>query len=435
MSEAERFLRVSGWESGFDSVDRVLRHYRRKVRSEKTRRNILDALYALCRFAGKDPDELVRLSVEEASELVQSFLDDLAERGRSVRYVNVLSAYIKTFFRVNGFRDEREIRVERYFQPARYRKRPEYVPSPEEIERMAFAAGSKRNRALILMLYTTGLRVSTISALTVGDVIDEVKNGLSAVKVPVYPEMKSRVPGACKGNIPYYTFASKEAVEALKEYLEERMEKYGGLSDDEPLFCSDTTNLPVEVRRKTPIMRKTIQQIVKRAARKAGIERWRNVTPHCLRKAFESALRNSGLNVKDQEFLMGHILPGSQDAYYDYSKVEDLRAKYAQVTFFPQRMQVEELRKRQILDMVRLLGFPEDKIKRVEEALAKYATVDEAMDEIRKLSLEGYKVRENPNRDPKKIVDEAELEKYLAEGWDVQTVLPSGRILIKKTPA
>lgn len=37
-----------------------------------------------------------------------------------------------------------------------------------------------------------------------------------------------------------------------------------------------------------------------------------------------------------------------------------------------------------------------------------------------------------PASDPKKIVDEGELEKYLAQGWDVQTVLPSGRILIRR---
>ena len=55
------------------------------------------------------------------------------------------------------------------------------------------------------------------------------------------------------------------------------------------------------------------------------------------------------------------------------------------------------------------------------------------MDEIRKLSLEGYKVKGNPSNDPKKIIDEGELERYLTEGRDVQTVLPSGRILIKKT--
>ncbi|MCP8307884.1 MAG: hypothetical protein H3Z53_02700 [archaeon] len=48
-----------------------------------------------------------------------------------------------------------------------------------------------------------------------------------------------------------------------------------------------------------------------------------------MRKAFERAVRNSGLNIKNQEFLMGHILLGSQDAYYDKTKIDKLRKKYA----------------------------------------------------------------------------------------------------------
>jgi hypothetical protein len=110
--------------------------------------------------------------------------------------------------------------------------------------------------------------------------------------------------------------------------------------------------------------------------------------------------------------------------------VDHLRGKYAGVGFFPSRASTKDLRKKQILDMVRILGFPEDKIKRVEEALAKYKTVDEAMDEIRRLSLKGYKLRERS--DPKKVIDKVKLERYLAEGWDAQTVLPSGRILIRR---
>jgi hypothetical protein len=49
----------------------------------------------------------------------------------------------------------------------------------------------------------------------------------------------------------------------------------------------------------------------------------------------------------------------------------------------------------------------------VEEALAKYETVDEAMEEVRKLSLNGYRLRENPNSDPKKIVSGGELNDTL----------------------
>lgn len=68
--------------------------------------------------------------------------------------------------------------------------------------------------------------------------------------------------------------------------------------------------------------------------------------------------------------------------------------------------------------------LPKRSHKRVEEALAKYKTVDDALEEIRKLNLETYKHKAN---NPKKIVSEEQLEHYLNQGWDVQTVLPSGK--------
>ena len=39
------------------------------------------------------------------------------------------------------------------------------------------------------------------------------------------------------------------------------------------------------------------------------------------------------LDVKTQEFLLGHILPGSQENYYDRSKVDWLRKEYAKLDF------------------------------------------------------------------------------------------------------
>ena len=70
--------------------------------------------------------------------------------------------------------------------------------------------------------------------------------------------------------------------------------------------------------------------------------------------------------------------------YYDHTKIEDLRNRYKQIEFFTHRLgSVEDLRKKQVLDTIRLLGFDEGKIKKVEEALTKYKTVDDAMEEIR----------------------------------------------------
>jgi integrase len=429
----EEFLKVRGWTSEYASVHRFLRHYARKARSVKTLENVCITLKSFCEFAGKSADDLVGLSSKEASGLLQDYVDGLAEKGFSVRYVNVSLAYLKTFFRVNGFKGGREVEVERHYQPSRYMKRSEYIPASDEIYAMALAAGNTRNKALILCLYTSGLRNSTLRALLYRDVKEELEEGLDIIKVPVYPEMKEIDAGACKGNIPYYSFISREATEVLRQYCEERKKAYGGVGDDEPLFIAESKYIPTQVRLHTPVMKKSLEAMVKTAARKAGIKKWQDVRPHCLRKAFESALRNSGLDVKDQEFLMGHILPGSQDTYYDKTKVEDLRMKYAQVDFFPKRAYLsEDIRKKQVLDTVRILGFPEDKIKKVEKALAKYETVDEAMEEIRTLNLEAYKLRTKANSDPKKVVDEDKLERYLAQGWDVQTVLPSGKILIRK---
>ena len=49
-------------------------------------------------------------------------------------------------------------------------------------------------------------------------------------------------------------------------------------------------------------------------------------------------------------------------------------------------------------------------------------------EEIQTIQNEIKRMREHGD-DPKKIVDEKELERYLGDGWDVQTVLPSGKIL------
>jgi integrase len=378
------------------------------------------------------PDELVNLKKEEVEEKVQGFCD----LAKAPRTANRNMEELKTFFKCNGFRtgNKSNLELERRYVGSRQRSKPEYIPTDEEIHRMTNEAGlNLKWRALILALYTTGMRNSTERAIRYGDVREEFEAGVTPLLVRIYPEMKEVVPEACKNEIPYFVFMPNETVEAVKAYLNEREARLGPLKDKQMLFCSDNRQIPKEKRPYTPLDMTAPQKFVREAAKVAKIKEWRNVTPRCLRKAFERAVRNSGLDPKDQEFFMGHILPGSQDTYYDKTKIEEMRRKYARVDFFPyKKASTEELRKKQVLDTVRLLGFQEDRIKKVEEALAKYETVDEAVEQIRKLSLEDYKLREDSNNDPKKIIDEGELEKRLADGWDLQTVLPSGRILIKK---
>ena len=429
----EVLLKVKGWKSGYASVDRLLRHLGRKTRSEGSRATYLKTLAQFVKFVSLSPDGLVALNKEEVEEKIQAFCD-LAVAPRTA---NRKMEELKSFFKCNGFRvgDKCNLVLEKRYVGTRQRSRPEYIPTDEEIYRMVSEAGlNLKWRASLLTLYTTGMRNSTGRAMRYGDIREELEADVVPLLVRIYPEMKEVVPGACKNKIPYLVFMPKETVKAVKAYLDEREARLGSLDDEQILFCSDNRQIPKEKRPYSPLDMTAPQKYVRKAAKAAKISEWRNVTPQSLRKAFERAVRNSGLDPKDQEFFMGHILPGSQDVYYDKTKIEEMRRKYARVLFFPSRTgSLEELRKKQVLDTVKVLGFPEDKIKRVEEALAKYKTVDEAVEEIRKLRLEGYKLKGNPNRDPKKIIDENQLENYLTEGWNVQTVLSSGRILINKT--
>ncbi len=431
----ESSLGVVGWGSSFPSVDRFLKHYGRATRSEHTRKNVLIVLSQLCRSAGLDPGKLVALSPEKASETLQSFLDGKCGEGDSIRTLNVALGYLKVFFRVNGFKNGRELEVERYHQPARYRKRSEYVPTRDEILRMSYADGTKIGRAMILAAYTSGLRNSTLRALRYRDVRMELEKGFPIVKVPVYPEMKEVDPGACKGNIPYYTFFANEAVSTIREYLEERVAVYGDVGDDEPLFCSTSTNYAAESRRRTPVKIRTLEVVVTRAARKAGLQEWRQVVPHCLRKAFESALRNNGIDPKDQEFLMGHILPGSQDTYYDKTKTEDLRAKYARVRFFSS----EEFDKVEMIKaFAKTLGVDEIEVKvtrmrKAQPALTEEEAVGRVVREEFMRPMRDEVTRQiDEDRGSQIVVSEASLESYLKDGWQFASLLPSGRIVIRK---
>jgi hypothetical protein len=304
-------------------------------------------------------------------------------------------------------------------------------------------------------MYGSGLRNSTLRAIRYKDVKKEIEEGKDIVMVPVYPEMKQMVPGACKGNIPYFTFFPKEAVEALKRYLEERKRVYGEIPDEAPLFHTEDTKISRELRNLTPLTKDSLAKIVKSAARRAGVEEWKNVYPHCIRKASESLFRGRTttgipLDTKTQEFLMGHVLPGPQDAYFDKTKVEELRRTYSTLIFMEKEETAElttikTMVESGVLDLTRpsvreyliqKLGIRDANVKiakKMEEGLNKEEAYKSLICE--KLGIERMRIlpaKHGKSNDPKKIIREEELDRYLAGGWDVQTVLPSGRILVKK---
>jgi len=367
------FLKVDGWRSEYVSVDLLLRHLSRKSRSEASRRAYLNQLYRLCIFAETGPDKLVKLPKSTAEGLVQDYVDQYNDVEYSVRYLNNMIALLRTFFEVNGFKGARALELEGYYMPARYRKAPEYIPKKNEIYKMADCACCLRNRAIILVLYSSGIRNSTLRALLIRDIEDELSRGVSNILIPVYPEMKLIDPYACKNNIRYFSFICDEATEAIRLYLRERREKYGEILSHEPLFASDYNQIDRNKRKSKIMSQRQLQHVVKMAAYRAGLPQWQHVKPHCLRKACETTLHseliNGGhLDTKVQEFFEGHILPRCQDAYFDKTDIETLRAEYAKLNLG--RVVVEN--KFKTLRMAVEKAFAGSEIN-VDELIVKYA--------------------------------------------------------------
>ncbi len=221
--------KVEGWNSEYFSVQNVLKHLQRKAMGYGAPSYSSVGLYVailaqFCRFSGKNPDDLVALPKEEIEELVHSYLDGSLAKGLSRKTVKTRRSFLLLHFRKNGFKGERALDIEVYSVPARYRKAPEHIPSSEEILRMADAALSVRDRAIILCVYTSGLRDSTMRALRYGDVKEDLDK--DTILVPVYPEMKRVLHKACKNNIPYLTFFDPLSTAALKSYLRDRERRF-----------------------------------------------------------------------------------------------------------------------------------------------------------------------------------------------------------------
>lgn len=153
----------------------------------------------------------------------------------------------------------------------------------QDIESLRLACDRSRDRAILEFLYSTGVRVSELCSLNVGD-IDLYKQ-----------EFKVMGKGRKERNL----YISDVASFYLFRYLKWRMEVEG-------LTIEELSSRPLFVATKKPYNRITVagvQYILKSIGKKARIG---NVHPHRFRRTFASDLLNRGMRIEEVMVLMGH---------------------------------------------------------------------------------------------------------------------------------
>ena len=136
-----------------------------------------------------------------------------------------------------------------------------------------------RNRSIVQILYSTGMRVSELVGILMSDC------SLENREVSVIG----------KGQKRRVVFLSEEAVIAIQEYLCIRGYAPGFL------FCNTKKESYFFDK---PLCRETIYKIIKGAAKKLNIKK--NVSPHIFRHSFAVRLLKNGADIRSVQIMLGH---------------------------------------------------------------------------------------------------------------------------------
>lgn len=146
-----------------------------------------------------------------------------------------------------------------------------------------------RDKAILEMLYSTGLRVSELCSLD-----DDLDLSVDEFSI------------RGKGEKVRLVFLSNDAKKWTKKYLEKLKDTQKILND--ALFLSSQDNR---------IQPRAIQRIIKKRAAESGI--MKTVTPHTIRHFFATDLLQNGADIRSVQMLLGHTSINTTQIYTNIS--------------------------------------------------------------------------------------------------------------------
>ncbi len=233
---------------------------------------------------------------------LRKYIDYLDLSGKSdatkTRIVASLHCYFKYLTSTNVIENDPTKGIK---GPKSTRKMPDILDSKEIVLLLSQPNGndykSIRDKAMLEVLYATGIKVSELIELSVNDInlqigIIHTHNSKHERIVPLYP-------AATKHLAEYFTVARPALVQSEGE---------------DRLF----TNMNGQ-----PMSRQGFWKIIKYYAEKAGIKK--DITPHTLRHSFAAHLLENGAQLKDIKDMLGHSDISSTQIY-----AQLIKSKYVQ---------------------------------------------------------------------------------------------------------
>lgn len=195
---------------------------------------------------------------------------------------------VKSFYNYLLMLDKIELSPAEFISTPKTRRELPDVLTVEEVERIIGVVDTttvkgRRDRAMLEMLYSCGLRVTELISLKMSDLF--------------LGEGYIRVMG--KGSKQRLVPIGRVAMEWLMQYLEDRREMLkdngGKGGSEQTLFLSN---------RRTKLTRVMIFTIIRKAASDAGITK--RVSPHTFRHSFATHLFAGGASIRQVQDMLGH---------------------------------------------------------------------------------------------------------------------------------
>lgn len=402
-------------------MDKILETYvnriYRKSRSEKTVKTYLAGVRSFMEYvACKNGEELAaKLQGMDVVNQVNGWLDKLNQEDCSPQTLRIYQAAIKKF--VETVLPDLTVNWKRVELPRLWRVEEDRIPTKEELKQL-LRHGNLEDKVMVCLAASSGIRAGTLVRLRVKDVDLETYPDVGVVYI--HPE-------TTKERVKYVTFITPETKKLLKEYLAYRKRKGENITGESPLLAKKKT-LKGETDFYSWVgLRTKWIRLVKKAGKTEKPRRFHALRMHTLRKFFRTSLELAGVGRAFIARLMGWKGEYMDESYFK-PYIEQLLAEYRKAIpnlTIMEEPSLEDMRKKQLLDTARLLGFPEERLKKLEEILAKTENLEEAIEHFRKLG-------ENNQNNNHKIIGENELIDYLNQGWQIVAELKDGRIIIRK---